>query len=203
MTGSTHPALGTLPTLETSHLRIRPLGPDDVPALFAIFGDADVCRYWSRPPLADLAAAAALHEEIAQHFAARTLFQWGIAERATDAIVGTCTLAALSWEHRRADVGYALARAVWGRGYLKEALPVLLDHAFGALALHRIEADVDPRNTASIRLLERMGFRREGYLRERYLQAGEIQDAVIFGLLEDEWHGRRSGAPGAEPTGTN
>lgn len=182
-----------LPTFETARLRIRSLGPDDVPALFAIFGDPEVCRYWSRPPLADLAAAGALQQEIARHFDQRTLFQWGIAERETNAVVGTCTLAALSQEHRRADVGYALARAVWGRGYLKEVLPVLLDHAFGDLALHRLEADVDPRNAPSLHLLESMGFRREGYLRERYHMAGEVQDAVIFGLLEDEWRGRGAG----------
>ena len=182
-----------LPTLETARLRIRPLGVEDVPALFGIFGDPQVCRYWSRPPLADLAAASALQQEIARHFEQRTLFQWGIAERETNAVVGTCTLAALSLEHRRAEVGYALARAVWGRGFLKEALPALLDHAFRELALHRIEADVDPRNAPSIHLLERMGFQREGYLRERYLLGGEVQDAVVFGLLEEEWRSQVAG----------
>ena len=182
-----------LPTLETARLTIRSLGAEDVPALFAIFGDAQVCRYWSRPPLVDLAAASGLQQEIARHFEQRTLFQWGIAERETNVVVGTCTLAALSMEHRRAEVGYALARAVWGRGYLTEVLPALLDHAFGELALRRIEADVDPRNAPSIRLLERMGFQREGYLRERYLLGGEVQDAVIFGLLADEWRSRSAG----------
>lgn len=189
----TESAVVGLPTFETARLRIRPLGGEDVPALFAVFGDPQVCRYWSRPPLADLAAASALQREIARHLEQRTLFQWGIAERETNAVVGTCTLAALSVEHRRAEVGYALARTVWGRGYLREVLPALLDHAFDELALHRIEADVDPRNAPSIRLLERMGFKREGYLRERYQLGGEVQDAVLFGLLKDEWRSRSAG----------
>ena len=177
----------SLPTLDTERLRLRPLAATDVPALYAVFGDAEVCRYWSRPALPDLAAADALLGEIERGFAARTLFQWGIAERATDDVVGTCTLAALSAEHRRAELGYALGRRAWGRGYAAEALPTLVRFAFDALGLRRLEADVDPRNARSIRLLERLGFVREGHQRERYEMQGEIQDAVLYGLLRREW----------------
>ena len=184
------PGADRLPTLTTERLRLRWLTPADVPALFEIFGDAEVCTYWSRPPLPDVAAAEALLWEIEECFAARSLFQWGIAERETDAVLGTCTLASLSTEHRRAEVGFALARRAWGRGYLAEALPALLAFAFDALALHRIEADVDPRNARSIRVLEREGFQREGYLRERYHLMGEVQDAIAYSLLRREWAGR-------------
>ena len=177
----------SLPTLDTARLRLRPLASADAPALFAVFGDAEVCRYWSRPALPERAAADALLREIERGFATRTLLQWGIAERATDAVVGTCTLAALSAEHRRAEIGYALGRAAWGRGYAAEALPALVRFAFGALDLRRLEADVDPRNARSIRVLERLGFVREGYQRERYEMQGEIQDAVLYGLLRREW----------------
>jgi RimJ/RimL family protein N-acetyltransferase len=179
-----------LPTLPTARLRLRAITPSDVPALLAIFGDAEVCRYWSRPPLPDAAAAVALHAEIAQSFAERTLFQWGIAERESDVVVGTCTLAALSPEHRRAELGFALARAAWGRGYVAEALPALLAFAFGTLGLHRLEADADPRNAGSIRALERLGFVREGHQRERYHLMDEWQDAVLYGLLRREWEER-------------
>ena len=183
------PSAEHLPTLLTVRLELRALTPGDAPALLGIFGDPVVCRYWSRPPLPDLDAAAALEAEIAQHFAARTLFQWGIAERATGAVVGTVTLAALSPEHRRAEVGFALAQAAWGQGYLAEALPALLAFGFTTLDLHRVEADVDPRNGRSIRALERAGFVREGHQRERYWQAGEWQDAVLYGVLRRDWVG--------------
>jgi RimJ/RimL family protein N-acetyltransferase len=178
------PDADRLPTVPTGRLLLRALTPADVPALFAVFGDPAVCRYWSRPALPDMAAAAALHDEIARFFAERSLFQWGIAERDTDTVVGTCTLAALSAEHRRAEVGFALARAVWGRGYVSEALPALVGFAFDTLVLHRLEADVDPRNARSIRALERVGFEREGLLRERYFMHGEVQDALLYGLLQ-------------------
>ena len=180
-----------LPTIETERLALRWLTPADGPALHAIFGDRDVCRYWSRPALADRAEAAALQQEIEESFGRRSLFQWGVAERATGHVVGTCTLASLSQQHLRAEVGYALGRDAWGRGYMAEALPALINFAFGTLGLHRLEADVDPRNAPSVRLLERAGFAREGYLRERYHMLGEVQDAVLYGLLAPDWARRR------------
>ena len=73
------PDADRLPTITTRRLQLRWLTPDDVPALFAVFGDPAVCRYWSRPALPDLAAAAALQREIAGCFAERSLFQWGVA----------------------------------------------------------------------------------------------------------------------------
>jgi RimJ/RimL family protein N-acetyltransferase len=179
-----------LPTIVTRRLRLRWLVPGDVPSLWELFGDPEVCRYWSRPPMPDEAAAAALHEEIVHHFSKRSLFQWGIAEGATDRVIGTCTLAELSSSHRRAAVGFALARHAWGHGYMAEVLPALLAFAFDALGLHRLEADVDPRNAKSLRALERVGFRREGYQRERYFLNDELQDAVLLGLLEHEWRAK-------------
>src|SRR5688500_12681801 len=92
----------TLPTISTERLRLRSLTPRDVPALAAIFGDSEVCRFWSHAALTD-AGAQALYDHIVRCFAARSLFQWGIAERESDAVVGTCTLAALSSDHRRAE----------------------------------------------------------------------------------------------------
>lgn len=186
------PGADRLPTIKTERLCLRWLTAGDIPALGVIFGDQEVCRFTSRPALQGHAAAALLHDEIRRLFAERSLFQWGIAERENDNVVGTYTLAALSQEHRRAEVGFALARAKWGHGYIAEALPAMLAFAFETLDLHRLEADADPRNHRSIRALEREGFEREGYLRERYLVNGELQDAVLYGLLRRDWLQRRS-----------
>lgn len=182
-----------LPRIETARLVLRPLAAADAPDLFAIFRDREVARYWSSPPMIDPREAAALIAEVAELFAERTLFEWGVARRADDRAIGTVTLWKLEPENRRAEVGFALARAAWGQGLMGEALVALLDFAFGPLALHRLEADVDPRNERSLKALERLGFRREGLLRERYFVAGEIQDSVILGLLAREWRARRAG----------
>jgi ribosomal-protein-alanine N-acetyltransferase len=175
-----------LPSLPTKRLRLRWLTTGDVAALFAIFGDPEVTRYWSHPALSGLAAAEGLLARIQVCFQQRTLFQWGLELSATGVVIGTCTFADLDATHRRAALGYALARSCWGNGYMAEALPVLLRFAFEKLRLHRITADVDPRNGPSIRSLERLGFQREGYLREHYQVNGETQDGVLFGLLRSE-----------------
>lgn len=110
----------------------------------------------------------------------------------TGKIIGTCTLARLNADHRRADIGFVLAHTHWRHGYMFEAVCALLQFAFVDLKLHRLTADADPRNAASIRLLDRLGFQREGYLRKHYLVGGEKQDAVIFGLLQTEFQASQS-----------
>jgi ribosomal-protein-alanine N-acetyltransferase len=101
-------------------------------------------------------------------------------------VIGTCTLASISRAHQRAELGYAIVRSHWRQGYASEVATAMVRFAFNTLDLHRLEADVDPRNIPSTHVLERLGFRKEGYLRERYHMNGEIQDAVLFGLLRHE-----------------
>jgi ribosomal-protein-alanine N-acetyltransferase len=114
-----------LPTLDAGRVRLRRLTDADLPALFAIFGDPEVTRYWGFAVLPDLAAAAALLADIHREFRAGTLFQWGV-EAAGGLLVGTCTLAGLDSANRRAGLGFALGRAFWGRGYIAAALPAVL-----------------------------------------------------------------------------
>ena len=102
-------------------------------------------------------------------------------------MVGTCTLSQLDSTNQRAELGFALGRAFWGRGYMAAALPAVVEFAFSQLGLQRLFADVDPRNAPSIRALEGLGFRREGVLREHYWAQGEPQDAIVYGLLRREW----------------
>jgi RimJ/RimL family protein N-acetyltransferase len=176
-----------LPRLAGHRLELRGLTRQDAPAILAVFGDAEVTKYWSSPPLQDLAAATKLIDEIGALFTARRLYQWGICSRETDEVLGTCTLFHVDHAHRRAELGFALRRDRWGRGLALEALGVLIGFSFGALDLHRLEADVDPENERSLRLLERQGFRREGHLRERWHHLGQARDGVFLGLLRREW----------------
>jgi [ribosomal protein S5]-alanine N-acetyltransferase len=176
---------GHLPTLRAARVQLRWLEPRDVDDLFTIFGDPEVMRYWSTPAYTEREQAAQLLAGIERHFVARDLLEWGIAD-ADDRIIGTFTLSSLSLAHRRAEIGYTLARAAWGRGLAGEAVGRGLAYAFDELALHRVEADVDPRNLRSLALLERLGFRREGLLRERWHVAGEICDSLMLGLLAHE-----------------
>jgi RimJ/RimL family protein N-acetyltransferase len=177
----------SIPTINANRVFLRRISEADVDALFAIFSDPQVMRYWSTPPLADMDAARKLLSEILEGYRQNALLKWGIVRRTDNALIGTCTVFNLSLDNGRAEIGYALARAYWGNGYMHESLQALLGHAFGALNLRRLEADVDPRNAGSIRTLKRLGFRREGLLRERWHVNGEIQDAFFYGLLRREW----------------
>lgn len=177
----------TLPTLETPRLRLRWMTEADIPALFELFSNPEVTRYWSWSAYTEIEQAEKLLRNIHEHFAERSLFNWGFARREDDRIIGTCTLADLSEQHRRAALGYALNRAYWGQGYGREAVRRVVEFGFTSLELHRLEADADPRNTPSIQVLEGLGFQREGLQRQRFFVNGEIQDGVLYGLLRPEW----------------
>ena len=181
-----------LPRLESERLVLRSLADGDVPALFEIFGDADAMRFWSWPAFTREEQARALLDDIRRHFAARTLFQWGIARKSDDVVIGTVTLFQVDHEHRRCEIGFALSRSAWGQGIATEAVTRIIRFAFEELGLHRIEADPDPQNLASIRVLERQGFKHEGLLRERYFLNGQGMDAAYYGLLRREWTGALS-----------
>ena len=176
-----------LPTIDANRIRLRIISEADTDAFYAIYSNPEVMRYWSTPPLADRQAAVNLIARIQEDLNRRVILKWGIALRTDNQLIGSLTLFNLDFNHRRAEVGYALGREHWGQGYMNEALQALLAYAFETLDLHRIEADIDPRNTASIKTVERLGFKREGYLRERWQTNGEIQDAFFYGLLRHEW----------------
>ena len=140
-----------LPTIPALRVVLRHLTEDDVDALFAIFSNPEVMRYWSTLPMTDRSEALDLLEHVHGSFRRGTLFQWGVARRGDDLVIGTCTLFNFETDNRRAEIGYALGREHWGQGYMREALEALLGYAFGELDLQRLEADVDPRNSSSIR----------------------------------------------------
>jgi [ribosomal protein S5]-alanine N-acetyltransferase len=177
-------------TLRTARLDLRPLVPADADAVFALRSDPVVQRYGSHPAWSDPQLAVDYIERDIRAMAAGTHAQFAIVRRADAAVIGTCTLYAFDAQCRRADVGYALGVPEWGRGYANEAVTALLDWGFGHLELNRVEADIDPRNAASARALERLGFMREGHLRERWIVGGEVCDSWIYGLLAAEWTAR-------------
>ena len=169
---------------------LRPLDPSDAEALFAIFSDPRVMRYWSSAPWISLDQA---HEMIAKDIEAHrtgSYLRLGIRLQESGDLIGMGTLYQFMPQCRRAELGYALAGGHWGRGYMREALTAILDYAFDVLDLNRVEADIDPRNSASARALERLGFVKEGHLRERWIVEGEVSDTGFYGLLRSDWRKR-------------
>lgn len=179
-----------LPVLDGTRVRLRGIETSDFGAFYALHSDPRVMRYWSFP-------AWTAHEQARDYFAtacsahdASRMLCWALAARADDRLIGAVTLCDIDRAQGRASIGYALGHAHWGRGIAREAVSLALAYAFDGLALRRIEADIDPRNDASRRLVERLGFRQEGLLRERWHIAGETCDTVLYGLLAREFPGR-------------
>ncbi|MFE2647198.1 GNAT family N-acetyltransferase [Streptomyces nigra] len=179
----------TLPTpvLHTERLRLRPFTDADAEPLYALHSNAHVMRYWDSPPWTDRARA--------ERFIAtcRTMADEGTGarvtiERAADgAFVGWCGLSGWNPDYRSASLGYVLGDAMWGHGYATEAAHALLRWAFETLDLNRVQAEADTRNAASARVLEKVGFVREGTLREDCVVNGEVSDSWVYGLLGREW----------------
>lgn len=193
MTHDLNAALQSLPgfpTLEGQRVRLRGPRDEDTDAVFALFSDPEVMRYWSRSAMTEASEAAGLIVDIDERFEQREMINWVIAERRDDRIVGSCTLFQFSPRHRRAELGYALRSDRWGRGLGTEAVTLALDWGFRTLGLHRVEADIDPRNAGSRKLLDALGFRSEGLLRERFFVEGQATDSELFGLLAEDWSKR-------------
>jgi RimJ/RimL family protein N-acetyltransferase len=181
-------ALERPPPIETGRLRVRLVEARDLPALFEVNGDAEVTRFlpyakWGAPGDGN-----AWLKRMMDLQATGTALQFVAAEKPSDKAIGTCLLFRHDAGSARAELGFVLGRAHWGTGCMTEALTALIDTAFDAMGLRRLEAEVNPGNASSGRLLRRLGFVREGLLRQRWVSRGGVPyDVEAYGLLRDDW----------------
>ena len=180
------PAIPPVPTLTGPRVRLRPLRSGDADDLFALHSDARVMRYWSHSAWTTREQAVARIDQLERDHATAEFYSWATTIDGSDRLLGTVSLFAINRTHQRAEIGYALAPDTWGHGYATDALRLAIAFAFET-GLTRLEADIDPRNEASCRLVERVGFVREGLLRERWRVAGEVTDSALYGLLRGEF----------------
>lgn len=181
--------------IRTARLLLRRLASSDARMLLEIHADAGVMRYSNSSPWQGIAEAHDLIDRSSRWLESGQHLCLGIARVDSDGLIGTCTLFDIDRTHQCAEVGFVLGESAWRLGFMTEALVAVLTHAFDGLGLNRIEADTDPQNLAAIKLLERLGFQREGVLRQRWITNGRKSDAALYGLLRDEW---RRGAPGPQ-----
>jgi [ribosomal protein S5]-alanine N-acetyltransferase len=174
--------------LSTARLDLRPLAVGDEDGLFAIHSDLEFMRYWSSPPWTTVEQAIKLIERDNREMLDGQHIRLGIFYRAENHLIGTCSLFNIDEQCRRAELGYGIARDFWRKGFMTEAVSAVIEYGFAVMGLNRLEADIDPRNTALCKSLEKLGFVREGYLRERWIVAGEVCDSALYGLLARDWH---------------
>jgi len=171
-------------------VRLRPLTEEDTGDMHAVYSDETTMAYWSNTPTKTIEETRQLVvRDIKAEKKGLALF-WAIELKETGAVIGKCTLWQYDENNQRAEVGYILNRQFWRKGLMSETLAAMIDYAFSGLGLHRLEADTDVNNTASLALLEKLGFQREGFFRERWYVNGQRQDSVMLGLLEQDWQSR-------------
>ena len=173
--------------LESARLILRRFRPDDAAVLSAYRSDPSVARYqgWM-PPVPPDAAARLVAEFAVGDPWQPGWFQYAIEHRAQQCLIGDIGTR-LHDNMMQADLGFTLAAEWQGQGYATEAVRTVIDYLFGK-GLHRISAECDARNERSARLLERAGFRREGYRPAYTWLKGEWTDDILFGLLAGQWH---------------
>lgn len=177
--------------IESPRLLIRQVAETDLPGLMAVNGDEAVTRHLPYATWASMADAQAWYQRMAGIQASGNAVQFAILPRDDTGVVGSCLLFNFNESSARAELGYVLGRAHWHQGLAREAMTALLDCAFRTMGLRRIEAEVNPLNQPSVRLLQSLGFTREGLLRQRWVgKKGEAYDVELHGLLRDEWPGR-------------
>lgn len=178
--------MSPFPALRTPRLSLRELVPTDAPALFAIHSDADNMRWFGADPMTDPAQAKALIETFAQwRTHANPGTRWGIEHNGE--LVGSCGLYKWNRAWNSCSLSCELAPTARGQGVMSEALRSVLDWGFAHMHLHRVDAWVHPQNTASHALLQRLGFKIEGTLREAAFWSGQRHDLAMLGLLAREW----------------
>jgi ribosomal-protein-alanine N-acetyltransferase len=171
------------PFLETARLRLRNVVQEDAPEIYYLRSDESVLQYLDRMPATSLEEAAQFIQTSNRQEQNGDAITWALSLGNDPTLIGTIGFWNIKKEHYRAELGYALHPDYQGKGLMQEALTAVLQYGFNAIKLHSVEANVNPGNVASIRLLERNGFTREGYFRENYYFNGQFLDSAVYSLI--------------------
>ncbi len=165
----------------------------DVEDIFAYSSDEAVTRFLRWGPHRTREETESYVREVLRAYKEGTDGPWGVEYRETGRVVGSLHLMNLSIQHRNAEIGFVLSRSYWNRGLMSEALGRVLDYSFEHISLRRMEGFCLVENRAGIRVMEKVGMKREGLLREYLFQKGDFQDFMVYAMLKGEYQERCEG----------
>lgn len=171
------------PELSTERLQLRQINNEDANELFLLRSDERVMSFIDRPRAKSIFDALEFIQKVNDSLTNNDGINWGIALKNDSKLIGTIGFWRIVKEHHRAEIGYLLHPDYHGKGIMQEAFATVIDYGFIIMRLHSVEANVNPDNAASIKLLERNKFTREGHLRENMYYDGKFLDSVIYSLL--------------------
>ncbi len=171
------------PILETERLRLRQMTMDDASFMYELRTNERVNMYTDRAKMKTLDEAVEKMKTIIDMVDNRNGIAWTIELKKSNQPIGDISFWRLIKEHYRAEIGYSLLPDFWEKGYMTEAAKCAIEYGFTKLNIHSIEANVNPKNIASFKLLEKLNFVREAYFKENYYHDGKFLDSAIYSLL--------------------
>lgn len=171
------------PFLSTERLNLRRVTNEDAEEVFFLRSDKRMLQFLDRDPAKSVDEAIQWIRLINEAIDNDQYIAWAIALKNETKLIGTITFWNIKKEHFRAEIGYALHGRYQGEGLMQEAITAVLDYGFKIMKLHSVEANVNPANESSIKLLERNNFIREAYHKENYYYNGQFLDSAIYSLL--------------------
>jgi [ribosomal protein S5]-alanine N-acetyltransferase len=176
-----------VPVLTTQHLILRPINEEDVADLYTLFSSDAVMKFMDVERFQDVSEAAQMVTFFREKLETGEGMRWAICYKENNELIGTCGYHHISKSNFKAEIGYDLIPAFWGKGIMTNAIHCLLQYGFEQLQLNRIEAIVDPTNTNSYKLLDRIGFQREGLHRQSFYEKGRFIDVYIYSMLQGDY----------------
>ena len=176
-------SFSSFPTLHTPRLLLREMTPDDAEALFEMRTDERVIRYLARPVQKDIRESVELIEKIQNSYAQNEAVSWAICLRGQSKMIGDIAFWKMDKANHRTEIGYMLHPDYWRQGIMDEAMTAALEYCFKVLDFHSIEANTDPENEASGRILEKHGFVQEACFRENLYFEGRFLDSRIYSKI--------------------
>lgn len=176
-----------LPAVETERLLLRKMTLDDAEDMFRYASDPEVTRYTTWEPHRSLEESRQFVQATVDAYGAGEVRNWGVVHKKDKRMIGTAGFIWWRTDSASAEVGYAMARDYWGRGLMTEAVKAIVRFGFEQMKLNRIAACCDAGNSASARVLEKVGMLCEGTLRDQIVADGEFSDMKLYAVLLREW----------------
>lgn len=171
------------PVLTTERLVLRALKPSDEQTIFRLRTEPQVIQHIARLPYTDTLQATNFITFINKASANNESIFWAITQKESGAMIGTACIWNINKANERAEIGYDLLPEHQGKGWMSEAIAIVIKYGFNDMKLHSLEANINPANNASIKLAERAGFIKEAHFKENVLFEGEWRDTLIYSLL--------------------
>jgi len=172
------------PELHSGRLRLRAIQEEDAAAHFAVRSDSRVNEFLDAQIYTEISQSEDIIKKIKNGIEENTAIAWAICLQEDPTLIGLIGFWRTIPEHHRAEIGYSLHPDHWNKGIMYEALRLILDYCFGTMKIHSVEANVNPNNIASKKVLEKHGFQLEAHFKENYYFHGKFLDSYIYSLLE-------------------